>query len=269
MGPGNSPVHDFTKPRTEESCMTHFKRILACCIAVVAVGALSASTASATFTLTTTKCGVAGTISTLCDATSWEGTELFELSGTETAVAAGGVTALEVPSLGLTLGDLIVEGVGITFSQTSPLTVAYSMTGKLEYGSVRITQTPALAQECEVEDETITTTALLGREPNDGFLLIEPEKAGGNFADVTILNHGTEKCPATVLGENPVKGSVECELVLNTVDLGVHELVCRLGETELATPVRQLLKFGANQAFITNTLHYELTSKIPFASELG
>ena len=159
--------------------MSNLKRILTCCVAVMAFGTLGVSAASATFTLTTTKCGVSGTIPTLCDATAEKGTELFELSGTETATATGGVSTFEEPSTELELKSTSVTGLNVTLSQTSPLTSEYKVTGSLEFANVTVIG--KLEAKCEITSP-VDTKPLEGTEATDGFLLSNLSQArGGNW----------------------------------------------------------------------------------------
>jgi hypothetical protein len=221
--------------------MSRIRLIALSVFAMFAVGAISASTASAEFTLGA-KCEGAGIAAICFEKTAGEG--LKEAVGTEPAkltLESGVESLLEVPNLNLHITCTVSTGTA-TASQPEPLVkVPVFKELLIKFSTCNILE--ALGEKCKVKEPIETkdlSGELLPTEPRH--IEIKPE-SGTAFWEFTITN--TKECPATVLGINPVKGKLLCEFLpeAETTDATEQLVLCK-HETNSETN----LEFGSNPA---------------------
>jgi hypothetical protein len=179
---------------------------------VVAASAMSASSASAAFTLTTKAC-TGGAFLGLCyeneKATECgEKSTVCELEGTSTETVSGGATTLKIN----TSPNVVVEcktasGSG-TIDQLSPLTEsAQILKGVIGYKGCKITAPAEIVTKCVIP-ETKETNLLLGTLTSVEKLLLKPE-TGTVFIEIPFTSKEGQTCPATVKGTRSVTGEQE------------------------------------------------------------
>jgi hypothetical protein len=204
------------------------------CVAVALIGsAMAASSAFATFELTSTACS--GSVITLCYSTT-EGGSLFEFKGEEEITATK--EAETTSFLKATLGgeEVLIKCTGASVTgglllQTEPLVKVgtidatnISFTGCVLQGK--------LGELCVVPG-TLTTEPLVGAPASTEDIVFSPT-TGTKFIGITFSNNGTATCPATVKGTKNVTGKQLCNLNEPGVDKLLHKLICLpAGSTEL------------------------------------
>jgi hypothetical protein len=170
-------------------------------VVVMSAAALMAAPSFALFTVTTTECKNEG-VASVCIGNS--AGVLFEASGTEelgTVLLVAGTTAiLTVPEIPITILCTAATVTG-EVSQTLVLVEAAILK------SVVITFTGCTVdeQECKVEGETVKTKEIVGEAENtlnEGAILFKPATKT-TFAEIKLEG---EKCKASLVGANPVKG---------------------------------------------------------------
>jgi hypothetical protein len=179
-----------------------FVLVIVCCSLLAS--AVGASSASAVFSLTETKCE-SGTTITLCWSKKEAGAELFELKGEEAFVALlDEHETAEEHLLLVTLGgeavhivctDTHAEGTAI---QTEPLVkVPTVKTPKISFTTCSLLAEGA-GLKCELSAESvkeIATTELVGTPKTDEEITFKPA-SGTVFAEFTIQKKGTATCLA-------------------------------------------------------------------------
>ncbi len=173
-------------------------------VIVAALSGLSATAASAAFTLGPECKG--GALLNLCDVNSLS--EVKELEGSESFT----VTQLGIATLKGTIGG---EAVTVTceetvatgtplITQTSPLTGQGPVTGSLTFRKCKVTGNATVAKKCKIPVEK-ESTPLEGLLVTVSELLLKP-KTGTEFIIIPFENNGTEVCPATIKGNRAVTG---------------------------------------------------------------
>lgn len=200
-------------------------------LVVFVVGAIAASSASAAFVLTATNCE--GTVVTACYATTNEGATLFEFSGEE-ATSAKNVAGQEV-LLQAILGEE-VHIVCTASSATGTLVQPAALAGPVTEAGGVITFTGCsllepLAKKCKVPAE-LKTKAIKATFPTTGETEYSAE-GGTIFIEIPFTNNGTETCPATIKGTQPVTGTQKCTNVEPEVDRAEGEQKCEEGGSNL------------------------------------
>jgi hypothetical protein len=227
--------------------MSRVKLLMLGVLAVAAVFAATASSASAVvFELTEKPCLEPNTTTTICWAL-FEKEELFELkgeqsftgkysaevSGEENLLAAKfGAEEVHINCLGATSSGIVL--------QPKPLEVApvINVTSLI---STECKVLEPIGKKCKVE-ETLVTNAIegvVGTGPET--VLFQPAPAdAGIFIPITFSNNGAEKCPTAIVGERQVKGEQVCLWPHHEEDLQTQLLFCETAGSEL--------KFAGNVA---------------------
>lgn len=243
--------------------MSRFKMLTLCALTVLAVGAMSASSASATFTKTAVECKKEG-VPGVCVAEK-VGSALLEVSGSEpikestTKLESGTKAVLEVPALELTITCSKGKASG-TLEQPEPLVKAgLLMDSVITFSECVLTssQSKAIAEDCKVV-EPIKTKALQGEQlPTEPIHIEFTPESGKIFTEVEIGNVSGKTCPSTVKGINPVKGEQLCLITNGEENAVIHILACNSEGSEK-------LEFATNPARFSMKLEFELTSSLPF-----
>jgi hypothetical protein len=233
--------------------MSRIRLIALSVFAMLAVVAISASSASAEFTLGA-KCEGAGIAAVCLEKVAGEG--LLEATGSEKFIAkleSGTEALLEVSGLELHIVCTAISGKG-TVNQPSPLVSTPTGTGTVEFTGCSVLA--PLAGKCKVK-EPIVTKLLVGEvlptEPRH--LEFKPE-TGAIFAEVTITNIAS--CPATIQGINPVKGKV---LGLFLPEAETTDAVVQLLQFTHEENEENKLEYGANPATIEAEVEVEFELK--------
>jgi hypothetical protein len=176
---------------------------------LTAIGAVTASSASAVvFTLTTTAC-TGGTNVALCYENAAK--EKLELTGEQSETVAGGKVIFTVNSEPAQKIECTTSKGSGTIIQKEPLVAGKKTTlkGTLTYEGCKLITEPS--KKCVV-NVTNTTKALLGTLETVSTLKLVPE-TGTVFIEITYSNNGTEKCPVTFLGTHAVTGTQTVEIL--------------------------------------------------------
>jgi hypothetical protein len=202
-------------------------------VAVLAILAVGASTASAAeFTLTKEECK-SGTSIIFCYATS-SGGSLFELKGEEefSLVAPDAITLLaelggETINIGCTTTEALNESLGANglVLQHTPLGTGasnYLLNFVLFFSSCKLVG--GISKKCEVP--TTNLTNLLDGEPTSTEGVVFKPESGTIFIEIPLKNAGTETCPATIVGTRKVTGTQLCEWSGITTPTTAHLLTC-------------------------------------------
>jgi hypothetical protein len=255
--------------------MSRIRLLVLSMFAVFAVGALAASTASATFTNTKVACGTEG-IPTVCIEAKGE-TGLLEASGSEEFTSK---LAAETESSLLEVPGFIVEEKAKT-----PLHIVCKKvknTGVIEQPEPLI-KSPLIRKlvieftECEVLTlpncllvEPIKVNGAEGKFDNVdpvGAVLFESELSP--FTTIEFKSKGkgeTEKCPATLTSlKAEVTGAVLCTILAAETDLVTHTLECK----HEATNKEDELFFAKKAATFEIKEEFKLTSELPFDAVLS
>ncbi len=219
-------------------------------LALTALGAALASTASASFTTTEIECKEA--IPTLCLESNGK---LFEAKGTETY--SGKLVPGTEASLKSTIGEeeinvaCTADASSGEIDQTEPLLKAVrSIKGVLKFSGCSLLG--VLAKKCKVP-ATLTTTLLLGTVIDEMPInagLVKPE-TGTTIIELALENNGAETCPATVKGTKRVAGEDLCTSAESEVDKVVHSGECVAAGSKLT--------FGEQPATFTCKAEVELS----------
>jgi hypothetical protein len=95
-------------------------------------------------------------------------------------------------------------------------------------------------KKCAVEKKEIQTNKIKGEFVNNEEIKFTPE-TGTVFAEIKLVNNGSEECPETIAGKEPVTGEQTCSFGSGiNEDLKTHILLCE--------PAKGKLKFGGNTA---------------------
>jgi hypothetical protein len=241
--------------------MSRIKLTVVGILAAVALLAIGASSASAAFELSATKCE-AGTHIALCyGTTEKQASGLLELIGEEEftilneVAGASAITFkskvgeeevfIECTRTEVRHGAELADGL---FLQASPLTTNLVVDGFLHFSGCTLTKSAGLAKKCKVPTEE-NTNALTGVPLNAEEIEFKPEAPATVFIEIPFTNNGVEVCPATVAGNKAVKGFQVALLISPTEDLKEHLL-----ETVLVSG----LKFGGSENAAEFKADYEI-----------
>jgi hypothetical protein len=254
--------------------MSRIRLLVLSMFAVFAVGALAASTASATFTNTGVACGTEG-IPTVCIEAKGE-TGLLEASGSEeftSRLVAGSESLLEVPGFiveekektPLHIVCKTVKNTG-TIEQPEPL-VKSPLIKKL---SIEFKECSVLTLPNCLVREPIKVAGAEGKFDNVdpvGAVLFTSEKEP--FTIIEFLSKGkgeTEKCPATLTSlKAEVTGAVLCTILEAETDLTTHTLECK----HEATNKEDELFFAKKPATFEIKEEFKLLTELPFDAVLS
>jgi len=210
-----------------------FVSVLAAFAALVISG-FAASSASATFELTTKLCS-GGTNINLCyeeaktkELFEFKGTEEFELLHEETSdiVLTSTFNGEKVViDCGLADAEHTVEGKLVEdglILQPEPLVKNTTLLFHLLF--LECVLTGVLGEKCKIPAEK-STTELVGEteEKSDEFIVFKPE-SGTIFIEIPFEEKA--KCPATIKGNHNVTGEVLCFILEPLVDKVEHLLEC-------------------------------------------
>jgi hypothetical protein len=211
---------------------------------LTALGAITASSASAAvFTLSTEPC-TGGTNVAIC----WNNAGvLSELVGEQSETVEGGAISFTIN----TEPQQIIlceksKGSGTIF-QKEPLVAGKKTTlkGTLTYEGCKLDTEPA--KKCVV-NVTNTTLPLLGTLETVSTLKLIPE-SGLVFIEITYSNNGTEKCPLTFLGTHSVTGTQTVEII----NPETHEV------TKKGKAIGETLEFFSSKAKLEQELTLTFT----------
>ena len=213
--------------------MPKTRLIMMSVLAVFAIGAASASTASAAFELSTAECSPA-TIATFCWVAT-AGEALLELKGSEPfSIEVHGQALLEVASLELHIVCTAITNVvaGATtgeLTQPEPLVKA----GNIRKLQLVFTACSVLGLEakCKVK-EPIQTNPLEGNIEGTPLEDVTFKPEGTEFTKIVIESKTGQTCPATLTSINgKVTGTALCLAPNSEVDEATKEITCRHTET--------------------------------------
>jgi hypothetical protein len=214
--------------------MGKLRLVLLSALALLGIAAATASSASAAFELTATKCENTGKVS-FCYETKEKGTELKELKGEETVEAKQIGKGLLLTTFNKT-SEVHIEctetklkgGLAI---QLEPLVKATTLSAEaIVFGGCKVV-TP---KNCTIA-ATQTTTAIVAEAVNNAVVkegvLVKPA-TGTVFIEIQFLG---EEC--LVKGKQPIGGSQIClwspEAAAEEDLAGGHELKCEHSESKL------------------------------------
>lgn len=230
-------------------------------LAAVAVSAAGASSAVAAFVLTGTSC-TGGAVITACYATTEKGATLFEYSGEEPYTGKNDPISEHPLLLAITLGEEVhIECTAATTAGT--LEQAANLTAPALIMKTALTFTGCallepLGKKCTVP-ATLVTKPLEGTylTPQD----VDFAAENGPFIELLFSNNGTEICPATIKGGQPITGTQLCEATAVEEDLAEHLEVCNEEGSELKLSGSPVKFLGAFLTKLTNTTDFSSISK--------
>jgi hypothetical protein len=216
-------------------------------VMLMMMGVAASSASAVEFKLEEALC-TGGTFVALCWEKEKEGTDLKELVGEEEFSAK--LTAAGSTLTGTLGGEKVkvvcTEGgsTGGKIVQPKPLEEDVKLTGvTFLFKGCSLTEGPTKKCKVPAEIELLKSKATpenLEAKLSENWLHFVPEETTGIFAEIKFENNGTEKCPVTIAGEEPVKGEQWCEWLEILVDLESHEFHCEPSESKLT--------FGENEA---------------------
>jgi hypothetical protein len=228
-------------------------------LALLTVGIVSASSASAAFKLEAKACTAPGKPA-FCWEASLAGVGLQELVGEEkfTIEQLATPEPLFEAEFGGTIGNMHIlctaaSGTG-TMLQNNPL-VEGTTGEKLTVTLTGCKLLAPLGEKCKVE-ETLPIAELTASAETVSDLVVKPT-VGTTFFELDFLNITEGSCPAAIRGKVPVKGKAECLWLAEAslVDLPGQE--CEFIHTDKG------LELGANPA----TLEAEFEIKFPILEQ--
>jgi hypothetical protein len=222
-------------------------------VVMMMMGIATASASALEFKHESTAC-TGGAFVGVCWETNEKGATLKEAVGEEefSATSTGSVLTGTLGGSAVTVtctgGSNTVGGVkkGLIV-QNSPLTEDLTLK-KVQFEFTGCTQTAGSAK-CKVAspiilNESSATAENLAGGLSENWLRFKAENAQGIFAEIKFENNGTEKCPETIAGKQPVKGEQWCEWSSTAKpileDLAEHQFTCASTEGTLT--------LGANAA---------------------
>jgi uncharacterized cupredoxin-like copper-binding protein len=212
---------------------------------LTAIGAISASSASAAVFTKTTKACSGGSNIALCYETASK--EKLILEGEQSETVAGGTVVFTVNSEPAQKIECTTSKGSGTIFQKEPTVAGKKTTlkGTLTYEGCKLTTEPS--KKCVV-NVTNTTKALLGTLETGSTLKLVPE-TGTVFIEITYSNNGTETCPATFKGTHAVTGSQTVEINNPTV----------AEETKSGKAIGETLEFFSSKAKLSQELTLTFT----------
>ncbi len=258
MGGSIRPTSPGDNPGTMEVTMSRIRIsvLAAAAFAVMAMSAIAAQSASATFVLVEKECGPG--LPALCENV---GGILWEWTGKEKVT--GTLETTKENKLKANLGEEVIlksSSAALTaeVDNGKPLEgTAATITGLvIEFKGVKITGNAAVVKKCKIASEIVLTKPLKGTfEDADPVAKthFEPENAEKIFAEFEFINNGAETCPATIKGVRKVKGK---QLVTN-ITPETHATVHLLEATEAQSE----LTIGENAATFEGTFEVKLENQ--------
>jgi len=215
-------------------------------VMMMMMGVAASSASAVEFKLEEALC-TGGTFVALCWEKEEKGTDLKELVGEEEFAAK--LTAAGSTLTGTLGGEkikILCTGGSSTAGkivQPKPLEEDVKLTGvTFLFTGCSLTEGPT--KKCKVPAEiplktSSATPENLELKLNESWLRFKPEGTE-IFAEIKFENNGTETCPETIAGNQPVKGEQWCEWLNILEDLKEHEFHCE--------PTESKLTLGKNEA---------------------